>query len=82
MGSKFYLCIMSLRVKLSDALVLDARLASEVLERSIAGQVEFCARQGRAIELCGKRAANLHARAPLPLLAPPGAKHAKIVTSL
>lgn len=41
---------MSQPVKLSDALVLDARLAGEVLERSIAGQVEFWARLGRAIE--------------------------------
>ncbi len=37
-------------VKLSDALVLDARLAGEALERSIAGQVEFWARLGRAVE--------------------------------
>jgi len=37
-------------VKLSDALVLDAWLAGEALERSIAGQVEFWARLGRAIE--------------------------------
>ena len=37
-------------MKLSDALVLDARLAGEVLERSIAGQVEFWARLGRAVE--------------------------------
>ena len=41
---------MSQPVKLSDALVLDARLASEHAERSIAGQVEFWARLGRAIE--------------------------------
>ena len=41
---------MSQPVKLSDALVLDARLAGETLERSIAGQVEFWARLGRAIE--------------------------------
>jgi hypothetical protein len=41
---------MSQPVKLSDALVLDARLAGEVLERSIAGQVEFWARLGRAVE--------------------------------
>jgi len=41
---------MSQPVKLSDALVLDARLASEIVERSIAGQVEFWARLGRAIE--------------------------------
>ncbi len=37
-------------MKLSDDLVLDARMAAEVLERSIAGQVEFWARLGRAIE--------------------------------
>jgi len=38
-------------VKLSDALVLDARLAGEVQERSIAGQVEYWAKLGRSIEL-------------------------------
>lgn len=42
---------MSQPVKLSDGLVLDARLAGEVVERSIAGQVEFWARLGRAVEL-------------------------------
>ena len=41
---------MSQPVKLSDALVLDARLAAEAVERSIAGQVEFWARIGRAVE--------------------------------
>ena len=41
---------MSQPVKLSDGLVLDARLAGEVLERSIAGQVEFWARLGRSVE--------------------------------
>ncbi|MGC3992434.1 MAG: hypothetical protein QM796_22585 [Chthoniobacteraceae bacterium] len=41
---------MSQPVKLSDALVLDARIASQAVERSIAGQVEFWARLGRAIE--------------------------------
>jgi len=38
-------------VKLSDALVIDARLAGESFERSIAGQVEFWAKLGRAVEL-------------------------------
>src|SRR5271157_5530667 len=42
---------MSQPVKLSDSLVLDARLAGETLERSIAGQVEFWARLGRSVEL-------------------------------
>jgi len=59
---------MSQPVKLSDALVLDARLAGEAFERSITGQVEFWARLGRAIEpllqgtqalaLCRKAAAQ------------------------
>ena len=59
---------MSQPVKLSDALVLDARLAGGALERSIAGQVEFWARIGRAVEpllqgeqvlaLCRKAAAH------------------------
>lgn len=37
-------------VKLSDSLVLDARLTGEVAERSIAGQIEFWAQLGRAVE--------------------------------
>jgi len=42
---------MSQPVKLSDGLVLEARLAGEIVERSIAGQVEFWARLGRAVDL-------------------------------
>jgi hypothetical protein len=41
---------MSQPVKVSDALILDARMAGEISERSIAGQVEFWARLGRAVE--------------------------------
>ena len=41
---------MSQPVKLSDALVLDARLTAEIAERSIAGQIEFWAGLGKAIE--------------------------------
>ncbi len=41
---------MSQPVKISDSLVLDARLTGEIAERSIAGQIEFWARLGRAIE--------------------------------
>jgi ParD-like antitoxin of type II bacterial toxin-antitoxin system len=41
---------MSQPVKLSDALVLDARITGELVERSIAGQVEYWARLGRSIE--------------------------------
>ncbi len=42
---------MSQPVKLSDALVLDARIAGETQQRSIAGQVEFWAKLGRSMEL-------------------------------
>ena len=45
-----YHTAMSQPVKLSDALVLDARVAGEAVERSIAGQVEFWARLGIAVE--------------------------------
>ena len=41
---------MSQPVKLSTGLILDARMTSELTERSIAGQIEFWARIGRAIE--------------------------------
>ncbi len=61
---------MSQPVKISDALLLDARLAAEISERSIAGQVEFWAQLGRAIEplLDGSRAMALkQAGAALPL---------------
>jgi hypothetical protein len=52
---------MSQPVKLSDEMVLDARLIAEVAERSIAGQIEFWAQLGRAIEplLDGTRALAL-----------------------
>lgn len=48
-------------VKLSDELVLDARLTAEISERSIAGQIEFWAQLGRALEplLDGTRALAL-----------------------
>jgi hypothetical protein len=41
---------MSQPVKLSDDLVLDARLTGKAVKRSIAGQIEFWADLGRAIE--------------------------------
>jgi hypothetical protein len=49
---------MSQPVKLSDHLVLDARLIAAISDRSIAGQIEFWAGLGRAIEplLQGTRA--------------------------
>jgi ParD-like antitoxin of type II bacterial toxin-antitoxin system len=37
-------------VKLSDALVLDARVVGEAAERSIASQIEYWARVGKAVE--------------------------------
>jgi hypothetical protein len=41
---------MSETVRLSDELILDARLAAESFHRSLAEQIEFWARLGRAIE--------------------------------
>ncbi len=41
---------MSQPVKVSDALLLDARLVGETSQRSIAGQIEFWAGLGRAVE--------------------------------
>lgn len=41
---------MSQPVKVSDALVLDARLTGKIAERSIAGQIEYWAGLGRAID--------------------------------
>ncbi len=48
-------------VKISDELLLDARQVAEISERSIAGQIEFWAALGRAIEplLEGSRALAL-----------------------
>ena len=37
-------------VKIADGLVLDARMAGEVEHRSIAGQIEFWAQLGEALE--------------------------------
>ncbi len=55
---------MSQPVKLSDSLVLDARLTAEVAQRSIAGQIEFWAGLGRAVEglLRGREALALRKR--------------------
>ncbi len=38
-------------VKLSDKIVIDARVAGELSERSIAGQIEYWARLGRATDM-------------------------------
>jgi hypothetical protein len=57
-------------VKISDELILDARRTAEIAERSIAGQIEFWAQLGRAIEplLEGSRALALRrAGAAVPL---------------
>src|SRR5476651_611235 len=45
-----YLVSMRQPGKVSDALLLDARVAGEAVERSIAGQIEFWAKIGRALE--------------------------------
>lgn len=61
---------MSQPVKISDELMRDARLTAEIAERSIAGQIEFWAQLGRAIEplLEGNRALALRrAGAAVPL---------------
>ncbi len=52
---------MSQPVKLSDEIVLDARLIGAISQRSIAGQIEFWAQLGEAIErlLDGARALAL-----------------------
>ena len=49
---------------LSDSLVLDARMAGKAMERSIAGQIEFWARIGRAVDplLNGNQAMALSQR--------------------
>jgi hypothetical protein len=48
-------------VKISDELLLDARLTAEIAERSIAGQIEYWAQLGRAVDrlLEGSRALAL-----------------------
>ena len=48
--AKRYLGCVAQPVKLSSELVLDARLTGDLSQRSIAGQVEFWARLGRAVE--------------------------------
>jgi hypothetical protein len=57
-------------VKLSDNLMLDARLVAEESQRSIAGQIEHWARLGRAIDaaLRPATALKLKRRRPVPLL--------------
>ena len=58
-------------VKLSDALVLDARIAGEAQERSIAGQVEFWAKLGQSTEqlLDGRRIQRLRTEGGIESLA-------------
>lgn len=57
-------------VKISDALLLDARKAGEVMHRSINGQIEYWAQLGRSIErlLNGQEIHRLRAAAPPPKL--------------
>ncbi len=61
---------MSQPVKISDELIRDARRTAAIAERSIAGQIEFWAQLGRAIEplLEGSRALALRqAGATMPI---------------
>jgi hypothetical protein len=53
---------MSQPVKLSDALVLDARIAAQAQQRSIAGQVEFWASLGKSVELLLNGSQIMHLR--------------------
>jgi hypothetical protein len=59
---------MSQPVKLSDELVLEARIAAEAQERSIAGQVEYWAKVGRCVErlLDGRQIETLRKTADSP----------------
>jgi hypothetical protein len=56
-------------VKLSDEMVLEARVAGAAMGRSIAGQVEFWAKTGRALELVANRTQieRLQNKARIPL---------------
>jgi ParD-like antitoxin of type II bacterial toxin-antitoxin system len=56
-------------VKLSDELILDARVAAAAMQRSIAGQVEFWARIGESLERVAHRSQieRLQEKAALPL---------------
>src|SRR5580700_2419773 len=70
MVAKCYHQSMSQPVKISDELISDARLTAKIAQRSIAGQIEFWAQLGRAIEplLEGSRALALRrAGAAVPL---------------
>ena len=56
-------------VKLSDEMILEARVAGAAMGRSIAGQVEFWAKVGRDLERVANRTQieRLQERAALPL---------------
>jgi hypothetical protein len=68
--ARCYLPPMGQPVKLSDNLMLDARLVAEESERSIAGQIEYWARLGRAVDAAVRPATalKLKRREPVPLL--------------
>ena len=56
-------------VKLSDALILEARTTGAVMQRSMAGQIEFWATIGRAVERVSNRLQleHLQQRAAIPV---------------
>jgi hypothetical protein len=57
-------------VKISDALLHEARLAGETMNRSMAGQIEFWAQLGRSIEhlMNGRNIHHIRSSAPPPKL--------------
>jgi hypothetical protein len=57
-------------VKISDALLLEARIAGETMNRSMAGQIEFWAQLGRSIErlMNGRDIHHIRANTPPPRL--------------
>ena len=52
--AKCYHHAMSQPVKISDELILDARLTAEIAERSIAGQIEFWRNSAERSNHCSK----------------------------
>ena len=72
-------------MKVSDALVLDARLMGEATQRSIAGQIEFWARLGRAVETLSGLLGDITSAGivfPVDLRLRPGSKGSGFASSL
>ena len=56
---------MSQPVKISDELILDARLTAEIAERSIAGQIEFWRNSAARSNHCSKAREHSHYGGPV-----------------